>query len=124
MCVTAYHQYEYRVVQNLGLTDPFLARTDAKPDLTAHKFSLRPRARDLVCIYRTHREPDATLYRELAESGSASPWIRENIESIETIARKAYNRHVWPENLRLAFEFPERVRIPDWRDDPEADLDP
>ena len=124
MCVTAYHQYEYRVVQNLGLTDAFLARTNARADHTAHKFSLRPRARDLADIYRAHPDPSAALYRKLVESGTAPPWIEENIESIETIARKVYNRHGWRENLRLALEFPERIRIPDWRDDPEADLDP
>jgi hypothetical protein len=42
------------------------------------------------------------LYRRAVEDGAAHPWIARNLESIEQIERKVYNRHDLIENLVLA----------------------
>jgi hypothetical protein len=70
--------------------------------------------------------PGEVVWRSLdSRSRSTRPsWTAIRSPGRSSIAPSTYNRHVWPENLQLAFEFPERVRIPNWRDDPEADLDP
>jgi hypothetical protein len=124
MCVTAYWLYETYAIHELGLTDAILARTNARDDLPAHKYSLRPRARDLAIAHRAATKAGRGMYRELVESGRAPAWIADNLASIETIERKIYNRHDWRENLRLALTFPPRIRIPDWRDDPNGEVDP
>lgn len=124
MCVTAYWLYETRAIHQLGLTDAILARTNAHDDLPAHKYSLRARAHDLAAAHRAAARVGRGMYRELVEAGRAPAWIGANLTSIETIERKIYNRHDWGENLRLALTFPPRIRIPDWRDDPDGEVDP
>jgi hypothetical protein len=49
------------------------------------------------------------MYRMAVESGHAAPWIRDNLESIELIERKIYNRHDPLENLWLVTLFPARI---------------
>jgi hypothetical protein len=46
------------------------------------------------------------MYRHTLETGTAPPWIRNNLAAIEAIERKMYNQHRFGENLRLAFTFP------------------
>jgi hypothetical protein len=119
MCVDAYLAFSYRVVNSLGLTDAFLARTDARTDWAGHKYSLHARAEELVALHR-QGAIDRDSFGRLVEEGRAPGWISDNLASIEIVARKVYNRHDLLENLALAFQFPPRIRIPDWKDDPEA----
>ena len=43
------------------------------------------------------------------EAGTAPPWIAANLDTLEVIERKTFNRHRFLENLRLAFTFPGQV---------------
>ena len=106
-----------RFVHRLGLTDAILARTDAKPDRPAHKYSLRRRADELAQLLDAADVIDAGVYRRSVEAGEAPPWIVGGLGSVEATARKIYTRHRLVENLTLALTFPERIRIPDWREE-------
>jgi hypothetical protein len=112
MCVDGFFAFEYRVVNSLGLTDAFLARTNARADWAGHKYSLHARAEDLAALHQSVRV-DRGVFRRLAEEGRAPDWIRDNVESVEVVARKVYHRGDWRENVALAFTFPPRIRIPD-----------
>jgi hypothetical protein len=57
------------------------------------------------------------MYRAEVEAGLAPAWIERNLESIETIERKIYNRHDFLENLKLAFTRVPRI-VPDDEMDP------
>jgi hypothetical protein len=111
-CAEAYRLFDRRIVQSFGLTDPFLARTAiaALPaDRPAHKHALLPLAEDLVELLRARADLGPGMFREAVENGTAPGWVARNLEALETIARKAYNRHALGENLRLAFTFPPRI---------------
>ena len=67
---------------------------------------------DLADVYDWWgREPAPGMHRAAVEAGVAAPWIAANLESIELIERKIYNRHRFGENLALALRFPEPIRV-------------
>ena len=112
-CCQAYKRFDVRVVHALGLTDPILAHVDIKADRPAHKLGLRPLSRDIKNIIASFgNNPHKGMYREAIAQGKAPPWIAENIDSIEIIERKMFNTHDFIENLRLAFTFPRRIKLP------------
>lgn len=109
-CGTIYVNPRQRAVHSLGLTDPFLARTRMPAERPAHKFGLIPLAKDLrSLIEATGNEPHVGMFREAAESGRAPAWVLGNLDTLTTLARKAYNRGDWLENLRLALTFPPKI---------------
>lgn len=111
-CVQSYRRFGFRVVHTLGLTDPILSRVDVKTDRPAHKYGLRPLARDMKSIIAYFdNSPHKGMYRKAVEQGKAPRWIAENIESIEIIEQKMFNTHDFIENLRLAFTFPQRIKL-------------
>ena len=92
------------------MTEPILARVDIKADRPAHKFGLRPLARDLKTIIASFDgTPHKGMYRKAIEQRKAPRWIAENIETIEIIEKKMFNTHNFLENMRLAFSFPPRI---------------
>jgi hypothetical protein len=107
-CEWAYRIPNLRVIQNLGLTDPILARVEIPHDRPAHKTGLQPMALDIEAVHRSYTAAPG-MYRMAVESGHAAPWIRDNLESIELIERKIYNRHDPLENLWLVTLFPARI---------------
>lgn len=112
-CWWIYQRFNVRFVQSLGLTDPILARTEMKADRPAHKLGLVPLAAHLVNIAAS---PKITfgrgMYGSAVQQGIARRWIADNLPSIEIIERKMFNTHDLGENLRLAFTFPEKIKIP------------
>ncbi|MBW2447060.1 MAG: hypothetical protein JRG83_14170 [Deltaproteobacteria bacterium] len=111
-CVYLYQAWDRYALHVLGLTDAVLGRTEMASDRPAHKLGLIPLSEDMADILRgVHGRPDRGVYRAAVERGDAAPWIAANLESIEVIERKIYNRHDWGENLRLAFTFPEPIRV-------------
>jgi hypothetical protein len=62
---------------------------------------------------RVHRRHVAVpgMYRRAVEEGSAAPWMAANLDTIEVIERKIYNRHDFFENLSLALQFPPPLTI-------------
>ena len=109
-CGTIYVSPRQRAVHSLGLTDPFLARTRMPAERPAHKFGLIPLANDLrSLIEATGNEPHVGMFREAADSGRAPAWVLGNLDTLTTLARKAYNRGDVLENLGLSLTFPAKV---------------
>ncbi len=108
-CLVAYRQFRYRVINVFGLTDPFLARTDAQADWAAHKWALLPMARDLRRIYRQADPIGRGMFRRAARRPKAPQWVKQNLDTLGVIERKVFNRHNLLENLKLAFTFPGKI---------------
>jgi len=110
-CKLSYVRFNKRIIHKLGLTEPILARTEMEADLAvAHKLGLRPLGDDLINLYRSADNIGRGMYRKAVEKGIAPEWIKKNLETIEIIERKAYNKHDFWENLKLAFTFPKKIK--------------
>jgi hypothetical protein len=108
-CVSLYQRFDTRIVHSLGLTDAFLARTEMPAERPAHKWGLAKLARDIAAVRRLSGYVDRGMFRWAVEQGQAAEWIAANLESIEIIERKVFNRHRLAENLRLALTFPPKI---------------
>jgi arylsulfatase A-like enzyme len=109
--VQIWQLFNLRVIHDEGLTDPILARTRATPWRPGHFKDIDFLAGELAYIQTTYGWGRGT-YRRAVEDGVAHPWIARNLESIEQIERKAYNRHDLIENLVLAFTPIPRMEAP------------
>ncbi len=125
-CVDMYMKFDRRMVNSLGLTDPFLARTPMPSYRPAHKWGLLPLAVDMIDMYRKGDPIGRGMFRRYVESGEAPEWMVLNLEELEKIALKAYNQHDLVENFRLAFTKPGPIvaeqregRPSDWEDRPD-----
>jgi len=111
-CVYLYRAWDRYALHTLGLTDAILARTEMPADRPAHKLGLIPLSKDLATLVRAARgRPGRGMYRAAVERGEAPAWIAANLDTIEVIERKIYNRHDWRENLALALTFPGPIRV-------------
>jgi hypothetical protein len=110
-CRSGYVGYHKKLIHGLGLTDAILGRTDCYLDRPAHRWGLVRLGFDLQKIQRTIPEHDRGLYRKAIEAQIAPEWISKQIDIIEVIEKKIYNRHDFRENLQLAF-----TRIPKLRE--------
>lgn len=114
-CVVAYAEFDQRVIQQYGLTDPYLARmtvTERAGDRPAHALGLIHRAADVALINARADElgnPGPGMMRAAIEGGYAADWVEQNLTTIETIERQAFNRHDLAENLALAFGPHDRI---------------
>ncbi len=110
-CAQIWQLFSLRVIHGDGLTDPILARTRATPWRPGHFKDTDFLATQLAYIQTEYGWGRGT-YRRAVEDGVAHPWIVRNLESIEQIERKAYNRHDLIENLVLAFTPIPRMEPP------------
>jgi hypothetical protein len=101
LCLDAYKEYDSYVINNFGLTDPFLARTQMPSTRPAHKYGLFPLAEDIVRVRKMYGFRQGA-FRQCVEAGEAPQWIKKNLRTLETIERKAYNTRNFWENLLLA----------------------
>jgi hypothetical protein len=108
-CEWAYRLPQMYVVHNLGLTDAILARVEMRADRPAHKSGLQPMARDMEAVHRLYTAAPG-MYRLAASEGNAVDWMVRNLDTIDVIEAKMYNRHRLLENLRLALTFPPRIQ--------------
>jgi hypothetical protein len=108
-CEWAWRSANVRVIQNLGLTEPLLARVEMRPDRPAHKSGLQAMAKDIQSVHERYTAAPG-MYRLAVEDGVAADWIGRNLASIEIVERKIYNRHDPIENLGLALTFPDRIQ--------------
>jgi hypothetical protein len=104
-CVGSYQRFDERIVHSLGLTDAILARTEMAADRPAHKGGLKPLAEDIARIQSSADSIGRGMYRKAVEEGGTPEWVGKNLETIEIIERKIYNKQNLPENLKLAFTF-------------------
>ena len=109
-CVTSYNHFDKRVIHSFGLTDAVLARMVMPADRPAHKFGLVPRARELLDVYALNSPPGRGMFRQAVARGNAPSWVVKNIDALEIIERKIFNRHDFLENLGLAFTFPPPIQ--------------
>jgi hypothetical protein len=107
-CATAWRVFTHTFVHKDGLTDAILARTSAKSWRAAHKKELFPLAADLARL-RAKFGSDAGTLRRAVEAGEAPPWVVRNLDALEAISKKSFNRHDFAENLALAFTFVPRI---------------
>ncbi|MCA9626061.1 MAG: hypothetical protein KC766_00275 [Myxococcales bacterium] len=113
-CVSDYRRWDRSLVHEWGLTEPVLARATVKSDRPGHKTGLKGLARGLLLLRRKATENGSLgrgMYRRAVEERYAPAWVAANLEAIEVIERKAFNRHAFFENLGLALKRP-RVLIP------------
>ena len=110
-CVRIWQLFSLRVIHGDGLTDPILARTRATPWRPGHFKDTEFLAAHLASI-QTKYGWGRGIYRRAVEDGVAHPWIARNLESIEQIERKIYNRHDLIENLVLALTPIPRMEPP------------
>ena len=108
-CLVAYRQFRYRVINVFGLTDPFLARAEVQVDWAAHKWALLPMARDIRRIYRQAEPVGRGMFRRAVRRRKPPQWVKQNLDTLEVIERKVFNRHDLFENLKLAFTFPGKI---------------
>jgi hypothetical protein len=101
-CQNGYLHQAIPIIHNLGLTEPFLARTKMRSDRPAHKYGLRPIAHDIMRIRGRYGFGRGVFDQVLAESKNPQRWIVKNIDSLRIIENKVYNKHNFIENLRLA----------------------
>jgi hypothetical protein len=100
-CYEHYWQAHHGITHGAGLTDAFLARTTARSGRPAHKPKLAGRAAEISRL-RERFGASAGMFRRAIAAGEAPRWASRNLESLEVIERKIYNRHDFAENLRLA----------------------
>jgi hypothetical protein len=101
-CQNGYLHQAIPIIHNLGLTEPFLARTNMRSDRPAHKYGLRPIAHDIMRIRGRYGFGRGVFDQVVAESKNPQNWIVKNIDSLRAIENKVYNKHDFIENLRLA----------------------
>jgi hypothetical protein len=115
-CAQAYVEFDHRVIHRFGLTDPFLARMTVAVqvgDRPAHSLGVTDHAADVAHIYMRAKSPGPGMMRAAVEKKVAAAWIEDNLAAIETIERKAFNRHELGENLSLAFSGRDRITVAD-----------
>lgn len=101
------------MINEFGLTDAFLARTRMIALRPARKYRLKPFADDIERVLRAvANRPHRGMFRRMVEAGNGKAWMRDSLDSIETIERKVFNRHDLGENLRLALAFPKPIDPP------------
>jgi hypothetical protein len=71
-------------------------------------------AEDIRAIVERAGQPPGTGHVPgRRRDGTAPAWVHDNLESIEVIEQKQFNRHRWLENLRLAVHGSRRASSPD-----------
>jgi len=101
-CSHAHRKFDYQVIHGFGLTEPFLARTNMFTDGPAHKRGLIPMSEEIAKIRRKYGFHKGA-FRKALEDKDCPNWVQENIDVIERIELKVYNRHRFLENIRLTF---------------------
>ncbi len=108
-CLEAYRKFDYFYIHEYGDTEPFLARVDIPCDRPAHKFGLVPLAQDILKIRIKYGFKKGS-FQSATDAGDAPAWVRNNLESINLIENKIYNKHDFFENLKLAFKPVKKIK--------------
>jgi hypothetical protein len=113
ICVESYVRFDQRTIHAYGLTDGVLARAKVETSRPGHKPELILLARELAALQQGSEPIGRGMYAAAVDSGRAPYWVRDNLETIQLLERKIYNRHDVVENLQLAFSFPGQLEIRD-----------
>jgi hypothetical protein len=109
-CVRNYEHFNWYALQSLGLCDPILSRMNVESQRPGHHWDLHPLGQQIVLV-RAEFGLEPQAFARAIRAGKAPDWAVANKASIALIEQKAYNRHEFGENLRLAFRFPERIDL-------------
>jgi len=102
-CHECWRWFTVRWVHDHGLTDAFLARTDARPWRPGHfGAEQHARAEDLARLRDRFGWSEPGALRRAVEAGAAPQWIADNIDAVELIERKVQGHGGFLERLRLA----------------------
>jgi hypothetical protein len=112
-CAEAYMLYEDHVIHALGLTEPSLAHVAVGSREAGHKWDLVPLAADLLAVRIGTLAPEYEsrpvkfpggpgALRRAVQEGRAAGWIATNLDCLERIETRTFNRHALVENLKLA----------------------
>jgi hypothetical protein len=101
------------VIQQAGLTDPFIARMKLEFRRPGHPIGHKRLAADLASIRARFGKLGA--FDKAVGLGKAPNWIVGNLEELKVVERKAYNQHDWLENFALAFHFIDDLPVPSGR---------
>lgn len=112
-CREAYAKLDQDVVHAFGLTDAMLARVDSFWFKPGHKVHLSPMADELVVLRRAPGAQGPGALRRAVAEGRAPDWVAEQIDALEAIERRIYNRHRFGENLALVAQPVPRLRVPE-----------
>ena len=108
-CVTIWKRFNERILHHDGLTEPVLAHARIEPWRPGHYKGVADQlALDLSRIQTEYGWGRGT-YRKAVEDGAAPEWVERNLEALELIERKVYNRHDLLENVVLAFTRVPRI---------------
>ena len=108
-CQAAYLQPNDKVIQSLGLTEPFLARINMRSNRPAHKLGLRPLAKQILSIRKKYGFGQGVFSKAIYNK-DAQRWMVNNEGSLRQIEAKAYNKHSLWKNFKLAFTPVKRIK--------------
>ncbi|MFH1403747.1 MAG: hypothetical protein ABIH11_05715 [Candidatus Altiarchaeota archaeon] len=110
-CLEYYIKFDIRLVQWFGLTDPFLARMKVQTPRPGHR-DLGSYAQQITEIKRASGDDiyEGMFLKAVIEN-RAPRWVVKNLDRIMIIEKKAYNKHDFAENLKLAFTFPGAIVV-------------
>ncbi|MFT5048844.1 MAG: hypothetical protein ACI8QZ_000231 [Chlamydiales bacterium] len=108
-CATMYRAPETLTINRHGLTDGVLAHIHCIPSRPGH-YPLRPFALDIETVQNEATEVGRGMYRAAVDQGRAPEWIVKNVDQLERIASKIYNRHDFMENVGLALHSEPKIR--------------
>jgi hypothetical protein len=101
-CAKLYRDFPSYALHDWGLTDPWLARLDVRADRPGHKGALNRVFGPQLFRARQSVPAASGALRKNVAAGTAPPFIQKNLAAAELIEAKAYNRHEFFANLRLA----------------------
>lgn len=101
-CAKLYKDFPSYALHDWGLTDPWLARLNVPADRPGHKGALNRVFGPQLFRMRQRVAPGPGSVRAAVEGGHAPPFIQKNQKAAEVVEAKAYNRHDFFDNLRLA----------------------
>jgi hypothetical protein len=102
-CTSAWKRFSQALIHKDGLTEAILARAKVPSHRAAHKRALLEFAPDVIAL-RAKYGFRAGAAKAAASAGDAPEWIVRNLETIDTIERKIFNRHDLWENVGLVLE--------------------
>lgn len=111
ICLENYVHFDRWIVHTYGLTDAILARANVPARRPGHKEDLKKMGRSLARLVRSAGPRGKRVITRAARRRSAPSWILENLQTIEAIENRVYNRHDFIDNLRLALRPTGRLTI-------------
>lgn len=106
-CQNSYLRPASPVVHKWALTDAFLAHANCPSDRPGHKEAVTPMAEELLDL-RARYGFGPGAFRRAVEDERAPAWVARNLETLERLEERVYNRRDFATNLALSLDRPPR----------------